>query len=387
MRRFPAVVVVLVLIGFLPHLHAQDAPDPGEAPQEPQAPDEREEGEEPRGEVAGEDDWGFVPIPIVGRSPDTGWLLGASGFLYWQPQSNETSSDNNTASLALMYGTRGVYQAPFNVTFNLADGRYKSDWNFYIGRSPSDFFGIGPDADSDDAEVYTTFRFTGETAFLFRLTPGLYAGPIAFWNYRDTLESEDDGLLDTEEPTGYAEDRSGGGGAKLVWDTREPQLYPFSGRRLSFAATGSPEALSTTEGFSRFSLDYRHYYSPWDDHVLALQGIARAAVGDPPFTALPALGGQNELRGYAEGRYRDDVSVQGQLEYRFPIWWRFGGVLFGAAGQVAPAFDELSFSKPPAAGGVGLRFTLDTRQNLNLRFDFALSREGTSFYISFREAF
>lgn len=93
------------------------------------------------------------------------------------------------------------------------------------------------------------------------------------------------------------------------------------------------------------------------------------------------------MRGYPEGRYRDDIAVQGQLEYRFPIVWRFGGVVFGAAGQVASSIAEIDLSGLPLAGGIGLRFAVNPEENINIRIDLAFTREGPGFYVNLREAF
>lgn len=365
--RLRGVLLLVLLAGTLVGAAAQTVEDPG-----------------PR---AGGRDVGVVPLPVFGYSQDTGVLLGGAAFVFWEPLTNVTSTTNNTLSVVGFYGTRGVVGVPLNLTLNLADGRYRPEFGFFIGRAPSDFYGIGPGTDLDAGEVYTAFTMDAEAAFLFRLYPGLYAGPAANWIYQDILETEDDGILETEDITGDERIRSVGAGARIDWDTREPQLYPFSGHLLSFSSVGHPGGTASHEGYTVFSLDYRQFFNPAGRHVIAVQGLADVAVGDTPVHYLPYLGGSNATRGYPEGRYRDDIALQGQLEYRFPIAWRFGGVLFGAAGQVAPAFDELSASELPLAGGLGLRFAVNTEENINIRFDFAFTREGTGFYVNLREAF
>jgi hypothetical protein len=359
--------VLVFLAGTLAPAAAQTVEDPGPRP----------EGR----------DVGVVPLPVFGYSQDTGALFGAAAFVFWEPLTNETSTTNNTLSVVGFYGTRGVVGLPTNLTLNLADGRYRPELGFFIGRAPSDFYGIGPDSELDDEEVYTSFTMDAAVAFLFRLYPGVYAGPAANWIYQDVVETEDDGILETQDITGDELIRTIGGGARVDWDTREPQLYPFSGHLLSVSTIGHPAATASHGGYTVFSLDYRQFVNPWGTHVIGLQGRGDFAAGDTPLHYLPYLGGSSIMRGYPEGRYRDDVALQGQLEYRFPIVWRFGGVLFGAAGQVAPAIDELSVADLPLAGGVGLRFAVNTEENINIRIDFAVTREGTGFYVNLREAF
>lgn len=336
---------------------------------------------------AGDRDVGVVPLPVFGYSQDTGALFGGAAFIFWQPLTNVTSTTNNTLSVVGFYGTRRVVGFPLSLTLNLADGLYRPELGFFIGRAPSDFYGIGPDSDLGDAEVYTAFTMDAEAAFLFRLRQGLYAGPVVNWIYQDVVETEDDGILETRDITGDDRIRSAGAGARVDWDTREPQLYPFSGHLLRVSTVGHPGGVASHDGYTVASLDYRQFFNPGGRHVFALQGKTDLAFGDTPLHYLPYLGGSSVLRGYPEGRYRDDVAVQGQLEYRFPIVWRFGGVVFGAAGQVAPSIAELEAAGLPLAGGLGLRFAVNTEENINIRIDFAFTREGTGFYVNLREAF
>lgn len=70
-----------------------------------------------------------------------------------------------------------------------------------------------------------------------------------------------------------------------------------------------------------------------------------------------------------------------------PLFWRLGGVLFAAAGQVAPSLAVLDLSSPKLAGGTGLRVLLNRSQGLNLRLDIAVSAEGPAFYVRAMEAF
>ena len=334
-----------------------------------------------------ERDLGVAPLPVVGYSQDTGALLGAAAFIFWEPLTNVTSTTDNTLTVVGFYGFRNVVGFPVNLTLNLADGAYRSEVGSFIGRAPSDFYGIGPDSDLDDAEVYTSFTIDMEAAFLFRVDRNLYAGPVVNWIYQDIVETDDGGILDTRNLTGDDRVRSVGAGARVEWDTREPQLYPFSGHLLRVSTVGHPGGIGSHRGYTAVSLDYRQFFNPWGEHVFALQGRTDVAIGDTPLHFLPYLGGSAAMRGYPEGRYRDDIAVQGQLEYRFPVVWRFGGVVFGAAGQVASSIAEIDLSGLPLAGGIGLRFAVNPEENINIRIDLAFTREGPGFYVNLREAF
>lgn len=93
------------------------------------------------------------------------------------------------------------------------------------------------------------------------------------------------------------------------------------------------------------------------------------------------------MRGYYGGRYRDKKFLGSQVEYRFPIYKRFSGVTFGSAGQVADEMSDFGFSRFKFAAGLGLRFAVLPKENLNLRFDVAHGNETLNYYIVLAESF
>ena len=112
------------------------------------------------------------------------------------------------------------------------------------------------------------------------------------------------------------------------------------------------------------------------------------STGSVPFQLLPELGGQYMMWGYYAGRYRDLNYTAFQCEYRFPLFWHFGGVVFASIGKVAPDIsDLLSTENIRVAGGGGIRYAIDKSQNVNIRIDFAFSPEGFSVYFNILEAF
>lgn len=106
--------------------------------------------------------------------------------------------------------------------------------------------------------------------------------------------------------------------------------------------------------------------------------------GDVPWNLLPDLGGSNAMRGYIKGRYRDEQMMMGQVEYRLPIFQRYGMVFWGAAGSVAPKASELS-DELLTSYGTGLRFII--KDNINLRFDVGVGENETNFYLNVNEVF
>jgi hypothetical protein len=147
-----------------------------------------------------------------------------------------------------------------------------------------------------------------------------------------------------------------------------------------------PGALGQHPGFGRVAVDGSWFVPLGGDHVLALDASMMAIEGVAPFTMLANIGGVHTLRGYRDGRYRDQLSYGIQVEYRFPIFKRLRGVAFGGLGDVAPAVGAFGLVTVRAAGGAGLRFRL-TDDGVHLRLDAASTGGAPDFYMIVLEAF
>jgi outer membrane protein assembly factor BamA len=265
--------------------------------------------------------------------------------------------------------------------------RYNFIFSADVSRYPSYFYGIGPETDLSDEESYTPFSFELTTAFRFKIVSDLYLGPRVIFTTTDILEVEDGGILDAGDIPGSNGTTYLGGGPHLTLDKRDNATFPLRGFMVDITLDFLRKELGCCENYTQFALDYRHFFQLYREHVLGVHFYTQMNSGTTPFQVLPSLGGMDLMRGYRDDRYRDNISAVAQIEYRFPVFWRLGGVVFGGIGQVAHSLSEFSFNDLKYAGGIGIRFTLTNDPKLNLRFDFALSPESYRFYITALEAF
>ena len=121
--------------------------------------------------------------------------------------------------------------------------------------------------------------------------------------------------------------------------------------------------------------------------MLALRGYLCQVSDRTPLFDLCLYGGNSDLRGYETGRYRDQAMFAAQAEYRFPLAGRFGGVVFGGWGKVAPSFSDMGDQLDLPSIGAGLRWLASEKARVNLSVDVARSRDLTSFYVYVKEAF
>jgi outer membrane protein assembly factor BamA len=175
-------------------------------------------------------------------------------------------------------------------------------------------------------------------------------------------------------------------GTDLVWDSRDNLFFPNSGGYQYFKVVVYPGMSDYT--FSLIELDVRAYRAIAPDHVFAFNFYVESALGETPFYRMPALGGQKRMRGYFNGRYRDNFYGMLQAEYRQYFWKRLGFAVFGGVGNVADNMLEYDFSTLKYSYGAGLRFLFNKDQKVNLRMDIGFGNDGNrGIYFGIQEAF
>ena len=94
------------------------------------------------------------------------------------------------------------------------------------------------------------------------------------------------------------------------------------------------------------------------------------------------------MRGFFEGRYRDNFYMMFQTEYRHFFAKRFGYVIHAGAGDVAPEMLKFSVSDLKFSYGGGFRYLFDQEKKVNLRFDIGATNKGDfGVYFGIEEAF
>lgn len=128
------------------------------------------------------------------------------------------------------------------------------------------------------------------------------------------------------------------------------------------------------------------------NNVLAAQLLGQFNFGDVPFNQLAQMGGESMMRGYYFGRYRDNHQLATQVEFRFlPIPFRFtnriGAAAFAGTSTVFDGVNELAFENLKFSADGGVRFLLFPKKDIWTRVDYALTKEGSGFYLFIGESF
>ena len=194
------------------------------------------------------------------------------------------------------------------------------------------------------------------------------------------------------QPPGYQGSSNLGIGAGILYDDRHNVLNVRKGAFAELALLHYNKGWGSDFGFTSIVSDNRWYQPLSSRNVLALQAYGQFSLGQPPFNQLALIGGENLMRGYYTGRFRDRNQLAAQAELRMlplrlPFSKRLGAAVFGSTGTVFNNFEDLSLNQFVFAGGAGLRFLLFPKKDIYSRVDFGMTREGSGIYIFIGEAF
>jgi hypothetical protein len=323
-------------------------------------------------------------LPVVFYQPETRW--GGGMVLL---RSYRTAPGTLLSSIGLLgiFTQRSQYSATGSVEHYTAGNRGRIFGQAGWSRFPDNFYGLGNATDLQDEETFTLDHAMLALDLRRRIGLGLYLGPIGFFQKTQPRKLEAGGMLASGDVLGAKGGILAALGGVLSLDRRDRVYSPRRGELCSLQFRWFDPVWGSDYASTRLDIDLRAYRTVAPGHVIALHALATRSGGQPPFYNLAGLGGQNVLRGEYEGRYRDKSRVFGQAEYRFPIFSRLGGALFGGAGQVAPAWSVFAWPRFHASAGGGLRVLLTPEEGIALRFDIGWAEDNSGFYFAFGDAF
>lgn len=329
----------------------------------------------------------FFGVPIAYYSPETDWAFGATGIyaFRFKGESIDTRPSQLTLGFAYTLNKQVLIYLPYQIFAKNQVYNIYGELGYYL--YSYQFFGLGNDTRAEDMEIYKVNYPRIRLNALKLLRPNLYGG-IRYWmDDFDIREIEEGGILDTETITGQEGGFLSGAGLVLNYDNRNNIFFPTEGNFIELVGFSNGNYLGSDFDFTKLTLDAIKYFG-FNNQVLAVNFYSEFTGGNAPFNQLALLGGNKKMRGYFEGRLRDNHQVILQSEYRFPIYKeRFRGVLFGGLGQVANKFSDFNFNNLKYTYGAGLRILINKKERIHIRLDAGFGKETSGYYITIGEAF
>ena len=326
----------------------------------------------------------FIPLPVVFYTPETHVAYGVLGVCLFKTDSTARTSNIDFAVIHTQNAQTVIEPA---YTIFTKQEKYLVRGMLLYTKFPELYYGVGRGTTNEQEELISYKSLRAYNRFLRQLKPGWFVGiQQQYYKTFDVHRSSERQLPAQTLIGGLGSVVNGVGLASLV-DTRNNIYSPVRGwyADVSFMAYG--KLLGSEFSFTNFLFDVRHYQSLSPNTVLAGQVYLNINVGEVPFKQAATLGGSSLLRGYYNGRYRDNNALIIQAELRQRLIGRLGSAVFAGVGDVAHKVGDFSVGDLKPTGGLGLRYLISRKEHLNLRFDAAVGNNTHGFYVNISEAF
>jgi outer membrane protein assembly factor BamA len=172
-------------------------------------------------------------------------------------------------------------------------------------------------------------------------------------------------------------------------DTRDHVQYPTRGMFLNFKNQFYRSWAGSDFEFERYVVTYNQFFKLTkknEKQVLAVRASFNIAAGDVPFEGQSVVGG-DDIRGYSQGKYRDDQVYTLQAEYRWNFYKRWGLVAFTGLASAVAKLSEIPDNDLLPGVGAGIRFKMLPAQKINIGIDGAVGKGDYSITFRIGEAF
>lgn len=327
-----------------------------------------------------------APLPVVFYTPETNLGLGAALIRNFYP-GEKASPRPSQLQLGGAYTFNKQLLLFFNYQLFLKDGRREIFGELGYYDYIYFYYGLGNNTQQALEETYSVKFPRFRINVLEEVFPNFRAGVSFKFDAYDINSLAENGLLDTNQPTGFEGGNISTFGAIFRYDTRDNVNLPLSGWYVTLRIEQNAKWMGSPFSFNRTLLDAIKYVPVGKKQTIALNAFTGFMGGQVPFQELLFIGGGRKGRGIIEGRFRDDALLLFQAAYRFPIFWRVRGAVFASSGRVAPSYDQLFGGIYHFNYGAGLRFLLNEKEQVQVRFDVGLGGDALGYYLTFADAF
>lgn len=333
----------------------------------------------------------WAAVPAVAYSGETGWQLGGLGILFLRPTGPD--DPGSETDLAGIWTTKGQYRVVLAPDLAFLGGAIGWKSNYEFRHWPGEYWAGGNDP-TDSSLRYDMDQWRMGGIVRWRAVRGVRIGVEYELERNETAFHAPDSESFARRPGAFPDRAPGrwggdrvGLGWNVEWDGRDHDNWPRSGTYAELKQVIHPKALGSDWSYAVQSFDVRGYLPTPLRGALACAVFWEGATGDVPFDQLAMPDGTRRLRGLVKGRLADRQQADVQLEWRFPLFWRFGATVFADAGKVGNDASELAENRFRWAFGAGGRMALNPSRKVNIRGDLAWVDDGIGMTIYFKEAF
>jgi hemolysin activation/secretion protein len=327
---------------------------------------------------------GIAGIPLINYNRTQGIVVGALISNYYKLNKKDTISPSSNTGIFGMYTEQKSYAILGYTRLYFAEDRWRitaaagtMDINFQ-------FYLEDPTASTGNFYDYTTKANLVVLQLQRNIFNRIYLGPTSSFIKSTTTfgfpgaSGEDSVNLSSLNNVGYI----------ISNDTRDHVQNPVRGMFLNFKNQFYRSWVGSDYEFVRYIITYNQFFKLTendDTKVLALRSTLNIATGDVPFEGQTVVGG-DDIRGYSQGRYRNDQVYTLQTEFRWNFYKRWGMVAFAGVASAVKKFSDVTDEILPGAGA-GLRWKMLPSEKVNIGIDGAIGKDDYSITFRIGESF
>jgi len=339
-----------------------------------------------------------LPSPVLARSPETGIMAGG-GVFYATQLNKDPFLRKSQISVAGAYTQRKQWIVTQSGLLSVGNDRHVIQWNLGWRNFFDRYYDLGPCVSPTEYIQYRFETVNFHATLLTRLGfTSNFFGPVLRVNSMYQVDWKEDPISrQWKKPPGYEGHTTIGIGARWVHDTRLQLVNPRKGHWYELGYRVHPRLPNHNPDYHQWNLDFRQYQplryrqnpkGPLDDIVWAYRLFLHSAGQGVSFREMPALGGDNLLRGYFRGYSRNLNLWAVENELRGMWGTRLGWNLYLGTGQSGETWKSTVTCMPLQSWGCGIRLLPNPSAGTLLRIDYALTADGqTGVYFEVNEAF
>lgn len=333
------------------------------------------------------------PFPVIMSSPETGVEMGATALYSCYTDKKDSAERISMLTLGASVTTKSQFNIKSINDIWTKGNKYHITNEIRYRNFPVEFFGVGGQTFSAYRRLMDEKLFRINIGVSKKIARSFYSGMILnydHYNYHvrqmampgDTVYNQNHRSL-----TFIA--------LQECLDTRDNNTYTTNGVYIKAVLGYAPGIFGKYNYKGIFFYSYFSSFKSFGEKLVwGMNANYLSILSRPvPFYIMPQLGSDQMMRGFYEGRYRDDNLMAIQTELRWRFVRRFALVGFAGLGSVYGDRLNLSTNNLKFSRGGGIRYFFDMEKKFTLRFDYAIAQKQKKeprqhgFYLSFGEAF
>ncbi len=331
----------------------------------------------------------YLMAPVLFKTPETGWAYGVSGSTNFK-----TTFRSDSLTRTSVITTLGVFSEKqqnvqaIDATIYFPKEKYVLYSQIAHSYFPDKFWGIGYTAKDKNEERYVFEQLTINPHVKRKIKKNVFFGVLFDYQSILNLKYKQGSLMESTFFYGKTNYHILGLGISASYDTRNSSFWPTKGIFLQTQFTTYNTSVASSYTFNKWLLECRFFKKLSKKGVIAGQFYNYFTFGQTPYRSLASFGGASNLRGFYQGRYRDNAMYSAIIEYRAHLFWKISICLFWGAGNVYSNFNNINQQPIKRSFGGGLRFKLLEKENFNFRLDYGYSDNyNKGFYFTVGECF